>query len=151
MAWHQGLRNPIPEFSLHLQDPQRDRNRGSNSNKTPHKLTWGQIKALSAQSSQLLEKEGVPNTPENFLVAAFSCLNANSIAIVCCIVLCCIFPITHAIPEQGLWDQNVFVKDVQNFSVMLNKTDCWIRMYIPPQATEGLMIPLKLLDLLNKN
>ncbi|XP_029463185.1 uncharacterized protein LOC115094354 [Rhinatrema bivittatum] len=137
MAWHQGLKNPIPNFSLSLHNPQKVRDRASHQH---HQMTWGQIKALSSQSTQLLEQQGLEKTPENFLLAAFSCLNANSLTIVMCIFLSCILPPAMAISEQGLWQSNMYITDAQNLSQLLNQTDCWVCMHMPTHTRGGLLM-----------
>lgn len=43
------------------------------------------------------------------------------------------------IPEQGLWESNILIKDMQMVATKLNKTDCWICMHMPTRAQEGLV------------
>ncbi|XP_058032621.1 uncharacterized protein LOC131195016 [Ahaetulla prasina] len=43
-------------------------------------------------------------------------------------------------PLTLAWDRNSYFLDVQNISRIVNKTDCWICMHVPPHAKGGLII-----------
>ncbi|XP_067324712.1 endogenous retrovirus group K3 member 1 [Anolis sagrei] len=108
MAWHQGLQNPIPEFALQITDTPMARKRGKGKNDP---VTWGMIKSLAQQAEGLLEKTNQPKTPENFLMATFSCLKANSITV---LMLCVIFMLmgapTQAMDLDGRLQYNLWVQ-----------------------------------------
>lgn len=73
-------------------------------------VTWGALKRLTEQASQLLGQEAVESTPERYFLALIACVNKNSLLIVWCLLLC-VNPGLAAPPaHEGAPPANVWVR-----------------------------------------
>ncbi|XP_039403953.1 syncytin-B-like [Mauremys reevesii] len=118
MAWHQGPKNPIPDFSLTLTERvdkiDKARKRG-----TPNvAITWGQVKALSQQAEYVLEQTKADKTTENYFLALIASLNANSlcwIMYICVTVLCLPQGVATPLPSTNVWETFIHTLNQTSF------------------------------------
>ncbi|KAJ7303359.1 hypothetical protein JRQ81_012303 [Phrynocephalus forsythii] len=84
MAWHQEPKNPIPNFDIQLNTPKYT----PRARQMRHKITWGDVKSLTTQAQLQLQQLQQEATPENLIAAVLATITANSVTIICCLLLC---------------------------------------------------------------
>ncbi|XP_042328110.1 uncharacterized protein LOC121933000 [Sceloporus undulatus] len=137
MSWHKGLKNPIPSFNINLAETEtgmQNRKRGPGAQPPP--VTWGMIKNLSRQATDIVEKEGLEKTPENCTLALIASLNANSLCLIT--IFCLLMGVAGGqsvfAPGQNIWE---------TLALSINQTSfCLSQQHSVGEALNTCLIPV---------
>ena len=92
MSWYCNLQNRIPEFNP-MMALEQDQMTACHQKcpawpeHTQPRVTWGMIKTLSDDAKRTLNQQQISETPKIFLAAIISQLNANSMMLLCCVLI----------------------------------------------------------------